>query len=176
MYIPADSESVLPVFKDIYADIGDEQSIEQSLSTFSAHMKNIVFIMRHAGEGSLALLDELGAGTDPEEGAALGLAILQELTDRGVRTFATTHYSEIKSYALSQTGFMNGGMEFDNENLAPTYKLIMGVTGASNALYISKTLGLRGDVIERAKGFMDEERLTLSLIHICLRKCPPDGR
>ena len=160
MYIPADSESVLPVFKDIYADIGDEQSIEQSLSTFSAHMKNIVFIMRHAGEGSLALLDELGAGTDPEEGAALGLAILQELTDRGVRTFATTHYSEIKSYALSQTGFMNGGMEFDNENLAPTYKLIMGVTGASNAFYISKKLGLRGDVIERAKGFMDEERLT----------------
>ena len=139
MYIPADSESVLPVFKDIYADIGDEQSIEQSLSTFSAHMKNIVFIMRHAGEGSLALLDELGAGTDPEEGAALGLAILQELTDRGC---APCHNPLQRDQVLcaSQTGFMNGGMEFDNENLAPTYKLIMGVTGASNAFYISKSL------------------------------------
>jgi len=157
LFVPAVSAS-LPFFTDIFADIGDEQSIEQSLSTFSAHMKNTVHIVKHAGEQSLVLLDELGAGTDPEEGIAIALSILEELANRGVLLFATTHYSEIKAYASSAEGFMNASMEFDARSLKPTYRLIMGVAGASNALAISEKLGLPKYLIEKAEGFMDRER------------------
>ena len=159
MFIPASEGSTLPVYESIFADIGDEQSIEQSLSTFSAHMKNTIIAVKFADEHSLVLLDELGAGTDPEEGAALAMAILERLSEKGARIFATTHYSEIKSFALSTPGFVNASMEFDVSTLRPTYKLIVGVAGASNAFLISRSLGLPDDVISNAKEHMNDERL-----------------
>lgn len=159
MFIPAEQGSTLPIYNSIFADIGDEQSIEQSLSTFSAHMKNTIVAVKQADENSLVLLDELGAGTDPEEGAALAMAILERLNSSGARIFATTHYSEIKSFALSEEGFVNASMEFDVSTLSPTYKLVLGVAGASNAFLISKSLGLPDEVIDAAKEHMDDERL-----------------
>ena len=159
LFLPAQEGSSLPLFEKIFADIGDEQSIEQSLSTFSSHMRNIIYILRKAGEHCLVLIDELGAGTDPEEGTALALAILEELNGRGCKLLATTHYSEIKAYAMKAEGFQNASMEFDAQSLKPTYRLIMGVAGSSNAFLISKRLGLRAPIIEKAKGFMREERL-----------------
>jgi len=159
LFLPAEARSTLPLFPGVFADIGDEQSIEQSLSTFSAHMKNIIHIIRKASPGTLVLLDELGAGTDPEEGTALALALLEELSARGVKLLATTHYGEIKAYAMTAPGFKNAGMEFDAESLRPTYRLIMGVAGASNAFLISRRLGLQKHIVEKAKSFMREERL-----------------
>ncbi len=162
MEIPADEGSILGVFDNIFCDIGDEQSIEQSLSTFSAHIKNIVSILNGASGNSLVLLDELGAGTDPEEGVAIAMALLDYFYDKGCLLFATTHHGILKNYGYSKRGVENASMEFDEETLSPTYRIEIGIPGESHALEIARRNGMPTSVVERAERYIREERTDIS--------------
>ncbi|HRA47803.1 MAG TPA: endonuclease MutS2, partial [Thermomicrobiales bacterium] len=176
LYIPADEGSALPVFEAIYVDIGDEQSIQQSLSTFSSHMTNVVAILKTVGRLDLVLIDELGAGTDPQEGSALARAILSDLLKQGPLVVATTHYTEVKTYASSTPGVENASVEFDLKSLSPTYRLQIGTPGQSNALAISKRLGLSPEIITAARSLIepDDVRTEQSLAEIRSRRTEAD--
>ncbi|MQC18413.1 MAG: endonuclease MutS2 [Chloroflexi bacterium] len=168
--VPARAGSQIPVYESVFADIGDEQSIEQSLSTFSGHMTSVIGILERAGAKSLVLLDELGAGTDPTEGAALGIAIVERLAAAGVSLIATTHHSELKLYAHQTAGVQNASVEFDLQTLRPTYRLTVGLPGQSNALAIAANLGMPGDVIERARAGLSTEERDLETLLADLRE------
>ena len=164
LHIPALEGSRLSIFDDVFADIGDEQSIELSLSTFSSHMSNIIYIVQHANDKSLVLFDEPGGGTDPAEGASLAIAILNNLKDKGARVMATTHYTELKTYAIGTEGVENASCEFDIKSLKPTYKLRIGIPGSSNAFAIAKRLGMPDEITEAARSGMDENQLNMERI------------
>jgi DNA mismatch repair protein MutS2 len=157
--IPADTGSRVPIYREVFADIGDEQSIEQSLSTFSSHMRNVIDVLAHAGPDSLVLLDELGAGTDPEEGSALAQSIVETLLARGSKVIATTHHSQLKLFAQQAEGVENASVEFDAETLAPTYRLSIGVPGRSNAIAIARGLGMPEAVLHRASQLVSHEQV-----------------
>ena len=159
LHIPAKETSSIGVFKKIFADIGDDQSITASLSTFSAHMKNIVDIVENSDDNTLVLVDELGSGTDPVEGQALAISVLESLKEKGVLAIATTHYQELKKYAMVTEGFQNASVEFDVETLTPTYHLLVGIPGKSNAFEISKKLGLRDEIIEKSKKRLHQDEI-----------------
>ena len=161
LFIPAEEKSSIYVFDNVFADIGDEQSIEESLSTFSSHISNVVYIINNSTSDSLVLLDELGSGTDPIEGASLAISILEHFHNIGAITFATTHYPEIKNYALVTDGFENASSDFDIENLKLTYKLLIGIPGKSNAFAISKKLGISNDILDRAKSFLKDDEISI---------------
>lgn len=156
LQIPALPDSEIALFDQVFADIGDEQDLQQSLSTFSAHVKNLVHIVNDLGSNALALLDEMGAGTDPAEGAALAKAYLDQLLERGARVVATTHYGELKEYAYSREGVENASVEFNRQTLSPTYRILLGVPGSSNAFYIAEKLGMPSEIVEEAKGFLSK--------------------
>ena len=162
LHIPASADSTVGFFSQVFADIGDEQSIEQNLSTFSSHMKQIVNVMDKADGKSLVLLDEIGAGTDPQEGSALAMSILKDLTERGTKTIASTHHSALKLFASSEEGMENGSMQFDPDTLMPTFHFTMGIPGRSNAFEIASRLGLKGEIIEGARGFSSKEQEDLN--------------
>ena len=170
LHIPAFQGSTLAVFEDVFADIGDEQSIEQNLSTFSSHMTNVVYILKHASSRCLVLFDELGGGTDPVEGSALAISILNDLHNRDIRCMATTHYSELKTFAMTTPGIENACCEFDVETLSPTYHLLIGIPGKSNAFAIAKKLGMADHVIESAKAQIDSSTVDMEALLADLEK------
>ncbi|CAA9544982.1 MAG: Recombination inhibitory protein MutS2 [uncultured Thermomicrobiales bacterium] len=170
LFLPADDTSVVSVFPAVFADIGDEQSIAQSLSTFSAHMRTVIGMLRHVTPDSLVLLDELGAGTDPQEGSALARSLISALLERGALTIATTHYSEVKAYAYATAGVENASVEFDVRSLAPTYKLMIGVPGRSNALAIARRLGMPQAIVDGANAYLDPDELRADALLQDIRK------